>query len=94
MTKLETLKEQILEVGGNPETVLFQTPDYVEAFLGLSHDGRAIYSYDRMVESLINDGMDTTEAMEFIEFNTIRALSYHLDSPIILMDGFEVKEVI
>lgn len=51
---------------------------YEDAFIGCatSHDGqtRAVYDIDACVNVLVErDGMDATEAREFLDFNTIGA---------------------
>jgi hypothetical protein len=61
----------------NDNTVIFVNPSYPNAIIGYTHDGRAIYEFNKMVEHLVEvDGMDELEAIEFIEFNTLRALPY------------------
>lgn len=75
-----TVREK-LEERGLYEVVIFDSPSYDEAFVGLSEDNRAIYDFDKMVECL---DMPTEEAVEFIEHNTIRALPYFTGAPIIL----------
>lgn len=67
------------------DVIIFSNPDYASAFIGISEDNRAVYDYDKMVEFLVNkDGMTDIEAIEFIEYNTIRALPYFENSPIII----------
>lgn len=78
MTAREKLEERGLD-----EVVIFESPSYDEAFIGVSDDDRAIYDFDKMVEWLSKD-MTAEEAVEFIEYNTIRALPYVPKSPIIL----------
>lgn len=69
----------------NENTVFLTSPDYLDAIIGFSQDGRLIYSYDRMIEYLIlKDNMSYDEAVEFIDYNTIRAIPYMGEfSPII-----------
>ncbi len=59
---------------------------YDSALIGVSHDDRAIYDYDLMVEWLIDEEAFTEEeAIEWIDYNTIRALPYMgEDGPIVL----------
>lgn len=67
------------------DVTIFSNPDYASAFIGISEDNRAVYDYDKMVKYLIDkDGMTDIEAIEFIEFNTIRALPYYENAPIII----------
>ena len=68
--------------------IVFEAPDYTSAFVGISEDGRAIYSYALMIESLMKeDDMNSNEAVEFIEFNTISSLpSLGEKAPIIMYE--------
>lgn len=77
-----TAREKI-EERGLDEVVIFENPSFDEAFIGVSDDDRAIYDFDKMVDCLSKD-MTVEEAVEFIEYNTIRALPYVPKSPIIL----------
>lgn len=61
----------------NPEAVIFRNEDYETALIGYTEDGRAVYEYDKMVQYLIDkNDMDELEAIEWIEYNTMRALPY------------------
>lgn len=76
---LEEIKNYIIEMQDDEdsETIVLENPDYSDAFLGLSDEGRAIYDYNKMIESLMKeDGMDYVDAVEFFEYNTLRALPY------------------
>lgn len=68
------------------DVVIFSNPDYASAFVGVSEDNRAVYDFDKMVEYLVEkDGLTDIEAIEFIEYNTIRALPYFGENaPIVL----------
>ena len=59
---------------------------YDDALIGVSEDGRAIYDYNKMIELLVfNEGFEPSEAVEWIDYNTIRALPYMgSDAPIIM----------
>ena len=56
--------------------IIFQNPDYDAALIGVSIENRAVYDYTKMLECLREDGMTDDEAVEFIDFNTIRAVAY------------------
>lgn len=59
---------------------------YDDALIGVSEDGRAIYDFDKMVEWLVNEyGWSDMEAIEWIEYNTIRALPYFGEGAPIIM---------
>ena len=41
------------------DTVVFENPSYLKAIIGLSDDGALCYSYEKMIECLMEeDGMD------------------------------------
>ena len=81
--KQDEIKELLSDLGYG-EILLFEDPCYDTAFVGISEDDRAVYDYDLMVEYLMKeDGMDMDEAIEFIDYNTIRALPYYNNHPIV-----------
>lgn len=84
---VETLKEWLRD-NDHEGTALFESPDYLSAIMGITEDGRLIYSYDRMVASLMaEDHIDEDEAIEFIDYNTIRTIPYMGEkAPIIMYD--------
>jgi hypothetical protein len=49
---LEQLKQLITDLGYEG-VIVFDDYDYADAFIGMSDDGRAVYSYDKMVEWLM-----------------------------------------
>lgn len=70
----------------NIEIKLFDNPRYPNSIIGLTHDDRAIYDMEQMIVDLMEeDKISYIDALEFIEYNTIRALPYMGgDAPIIL----------
>lgn len=87
--KLQQLKDHLCDLGYE-DVIVFDDKAYVDAYVGMSSDGRAIYSYDKMIECLITeDNMTYEEAMEWIDYNTIRALPYYPNGPIVLYDDPE-----
>lgn len=76
----------LCELGLESATV-FESPSYDDAIIGTTSDDRVVYSFDKMVECLMKDGMEYEEAVEFIEYNTLRALPYFPDGPVVLMNG-------
>lgn len=73
---IDELKACLIE-RGEEEPVYFTNPDFVDAIIGMSDDGRLVYSYSRMVESLmLEEKMSYEEAVEFIDYNTVRTIPY------------------
>ncbi len=80
MKAAERLMEQ-----GCEDVVIFQNPSFDEALIGVSEDNRAVYDYEKMVAWLaITWAISREEALEFIEYNTIRALPYYENAPIVM----------
>ena len=78
-------EERLLDAGY--EGIKFLVNEsYDDALIGVSEDGRAIYDFDKMVDWLIGKyGWSYIESIEWIEFNTLRALPYMgSDAPIIM----------
>ena len=78
-------KERLLDAGYDGVKFLVNE-GYDDALIGVSEDGRAIYDFDKMVDWLIEKyGWSDIESIEWIEFNTLRALPYMgSDAPIIM----------
>ena len=70
--------ERILLEKGYEGTMFLTGFSYDDALVGVTTDRRAVYDYDRMVEWLINEEgfEDDVEAMEWIDYNTLRAVPY------------------
>ena len=69
--------KQVLHELEHDETVVFENPDYVSAIVGMTDDGRVVYSWDKMIKHLVDvDGMTDEEAIDFISYNTERAIPY------------------
>ena len=77
---------ELIEDYGYEDIIIFSNPDYADAFVGISDDNRAIYNYNLMVDHLINkDGLTEEESIDFVNYNTIRAIPYMgKNAPIIM----------
>lgn len=87
MENIKTPRRDLLNELGLEESIVFENPDYDSAIIGYDAvEHRIVYDFDKMVEHLIDvDGMEYDEAVEFIEYNTIRATPYAGEmAPIIL----------
>ena len=47
-----------------------------QALIGVSYDGKAVYDEKKIIKAFMGDGMTSDEAVEFYEYNTLRALPY------------------
>ena len=78
------------------DTVVLENPSYLNAIIGITDEGALCYSYEKMIECLIEeDKMEQEDAMEFINYNTIRALPYASSMgvrPIVVYNDFFKEE--
>ena len=71
MTSREKFEELLYEVDEN--ALIFDGFD--DAIIGYTEDFRAVYQFDKMVDWLVeHDHMSPMDALEWLEYNTIRAL--------------------
>lgn len=80
-----TVRERLADAGYE-DVMILENFSYDDAFVGVTHDDRAVYDYDKMVKWLVDtQGFSEEDAIEWIDYNTIRALPYFGDqAPIIL----------
>lgn len=83
-----TLEEKLLDNGLEGAVYLTES-FYDEAAIGYSDSGCVIYDYDMLVESLMKEGMSSIDAMEWIDYNILRATPYYGDKAPIIMYKFE-----
>jgi hypothetical protein len=97
MTNTE-LKKNISElVGGDQEIlnqiIVLEGDEFADGFIGLSTTNAVVYSYNKLVESLMKyNNWSEDEAIEWLDYNTIRALPYMSSEgivPIIVYDQLE-----
>lgn len=58
-----------------------------DAIVGVNTDGRIVYNYDQMIDCLSE--MSAEDADEYIQYNTVRSLSYIDNPPIIFYPLWE-----
>lgn len=93
MTNAE-LKELISEIVGDDdvldEIIVLEGDEFADGCIGVSVNNCAVYSYDKLIESLCkHNNWESTDAIEWIEYNTLRALPYMAsvgNPPIIIYD--------
>lgn len=62
---------------------------YDRSIVGITVNGKLVYDYEKMVEEFMDDEeCDELEALEWLEYNTMRALPYMGERrPIILIEN-------
>lgn len=82
--------EKRLLDAGYEDVIYFTNYSYDDALIGVSEDNRAIYDYDKMVEWLMKEeGWSDMDAIDWINYNTIRALPYMGEGAPIIMFSLE-----
>ena len=68
------------------DALVFDNFSYDGAIVGYTTDGKVVYDFDKMTEELMRDeGWSYEDAIEWIEFNTIRSLQYAGEKAPIIM---------
>lgn len=69
------------------ESVVFDSPEFDDALIGESIDGRAVYDYWKLVETLVKrDGYSAEESIDYIENNLFGMIPYMGEySPVIVV---------
>lgn len=83
-----TLEEKLLD-SGLDNAVYLTEQFYDEAAIGYSDTGCVIYDYDLLIEVLMKEGMSDIDAIEWIDYNILRATPYYGDKAPIIMYKFE-----
>lgn len=79
-------RQTLCEIGLDTACV-FSEPFFDAAIIGTTSDDRVVYSFEKMVECLVKEGMEYEDAVEHIEYNTLRSLPYDPNSPVVLMNA-------
>lgn len=87
----EALNALIEDRGIEEDVILLENHTYDNSIVGITEDGRLIYDFEKMVQEFMEDeGCDELEAIEWLEYNTLRSLPYMGErAPIILMETTE-----
>ena len=91
MMKNKTSRRDLLNELGLEESIVFENPDYDSAIIGYDDNtDRVVYGFEAMaVELAEQDGIDYDESIEFIEYNTLRAIPYAGSNPPIVLQRID-----
>ena len=68
------------------DALKFESPSFDSAIIGVDYFGKLIYDYDKMIIDLMEaDNITEEEAIDFIDYNTIRSLPYYGENAPIIM---------
>ena len=68
------------------DAIILENPSFDESIIGISDNGRVVYDFNEMIKELMDrENMSELEAIEFLEYNTLRAIPYMgKEAPIIM----------
>ena len=70
--------------------VKFENPSFEGAIIGVTTDDRYVYSYEQMIHWLMKEeDWSEEDAIDWIDYNTIRSLGYIEDAPVIMYEYWE-----
>lgn len=68
------------------DAIVFDNLSYDKSIVGITTDGRVVYDYDKMIIELMEDEKwSYEEAVDWIDYNTIRSLPYAGENAPIIM---------
>ena len=82
MTMTDKELNELLLDNGYENVIIFD--GFSPAFVGVSTDNQAVYDYSKMVDVLIKDGMDETEAMEYVDYNCVNCVGVGM--PVVMFE--------
>lgn len=69
---------KINELSEDEQPLIFDNSSYDNAIIGITINDELVYDYDRMVEEfMLENNCKYEEAQEWVDCNTIKALSYN-----------------
>lgn len=79
-----------LTEAGYGEAIILTDLDFDAAIIGVTGEGVVVYDYNKMLECLmVEHGCSLEEAVEHIDFNTIRAIQFMGEYAPIIMIALE-----
>ena len=81
---------------GHEHAGVFNCPSYDGAIVGYTEEGAVVYDFELMVEEYLSENHNTTrdEAIDFINYNTIRTIPYMTDCMVPPIVMYPVKKII
>lgn len=80
---------------GHEHAGVFNCPSYDGAIVGYTEEGAVVYDFELMVEEYLSENLNSSrdEAIEFINYNTIRAIPYMNDEMVPPIIMYPVKQI-
>lgn len=72
----ELLADEIMDEDVLNEMIVLEGDEFADGAVGYTDDYHLVYSYERLVESLGKTYGSEEDAIEWLEYNTLRAIPY------------------
>lgn len=81
------IRERLVDLGLS-DSLVFDNPSFDSAIIGFDAvTERVIYDYNKMIKCLLDSKTSIEDAIEFIEYNTLRSVPYMGEkAPIVMKD--------
>ena len=72
------------------DSLVFDNASYDNSIVGVTADNRVVYDYNKMIVELMEDeGWSHDDAVDWIDYNTIRSLPYAGEKAPMIIYGLE-----
>lgn len=72
----EKIADMVMDQDELNKIIVLEGDEFADGAIGLTDDNCLVYSYDKLVESLSKIYGSINDAIEWLEYNTIRSLGY------------------
>lgn len=73
----DLIAEHVMDEDELDQIIILEGDEFADGFIGLTEDNHAVYGYERLIDSLCkHNNWEYTDAVEWIEYNTLRAIPY------------------
>ena len=72
----EILSSEIMDEDILDQMIVLEGDEFADGCIGYTDDYHLVYSYDKLVESLGNVYGSEEDAIEWLDYNTMRAIPY------------------
>lgn len=71
-----------------PDIEFIRVDGFDDAVIGMTTDFKLVYCVGDMIDILIEEGMDDTDAIDHFEYNVVRSIPYVSEAPILVYTDF------
>ena len=72
----EKIADHIMDEDELDKIIVLEGDEFADGCIGITEDNHLVYSYEKLVESLTKEYGSENDAIEWLEYNTLRAIPY------------------